>query len=53
MPFSKNHMLLRSYYFKVRLSVAASSLTLNINEKYASTSFKTYGYTMFKNITYR
>jgi len=53
MPFSENHMLLWGCYFKVLLSVAASSLTLNINEKYASTGFKTYSYTMFKNITYR
>lgn len=53
MPFPKNHMLLRSCYFKVSWSVAASSLTLIIYEKSACTGFKTYGYTMFKNITYR
>lgn len=52
-PFSKNQMLLRSCYFKVRWSLAASSLTLIIREKYACTGFKTYGYTMFKNVTYR
>jgi len=52
-PFPKNHMLLRSCYFKVSWSVAASSLTFIIHEKYACTGFKTYGYTMFKNITHR
>ena len=51
--FPKNHMLLGSSYFKVRWSVAVSSLTLIIHEKYACTGFKTYSYTMFKNITYR